>query len=151
MFKQILIVCIGNICRSPVAEKLLRQKLSRHGIAVSSAGLGAVNGSQMDETAIEVLRAHGVDDTAHVARQLDEPMIHTADLLLVMEKDHLRAIGRRAPQARGKTFLLGRWLDDLEIPDPYRQPRMAFEHAYAQIERATEHWRVRLQSTQGGL
>lgn len=145
MFKRILVVCVGNICRSPTAEYLLRQRLADTGIVVESAGLAAMTGRAMDATALEVLAEHGIDGSAHVARQLNDSMLRSAELVLVMEKRHVAAISQRAPQASGKTFMLGKWQGDINIPDPYRQRREAFEHVYELIDDSVSRWVERLQ------
>lgn len=144
MFKTILVVCIGNICRSPTAEALLRDRLAPRGISVSSAGLGALVDKPMDATALELLREHGSDHADHQARQVTRELIQQHDLILVMEPRHQHDLLRLAPEARGKTFLLGKWQGDKPIPDPYRQQRPAFEHVYALISRAADEWAKRL-------
>lgn len=140
MFQNILIVCVGNICRSPAAEALLAQKLENKGLTISSAGIGALVGNPMDKTAHEVLNDHGIEHTAHRARQVDSEMLHRADLILVMEQSHIQHIRQIAPEVHGKTFLLGKWLDDTEIPDPYRQSKPAFEHVHSLLTQSVESW-----------
>jgi len=140
MFQNILIVCVGNICRSPAAEALLDHKLEGKGLTISSAGIGALVGNPMDKTAHEVLNDHGVEHTAHRARQVDSEMLHRADLILVMEQSHIQHIRQIAPEVHGKTFLLGKWLDDTEIPDPYRQSKPAFEHVHSLLTQSVESW-----------
>ena len=98
----------------------------------------------MDPLALAMLAEHGVDGSAHVARQLDDGMLRRADLILVMEKRHAAAIARTAPEASGKTFVLGKWQGDLAIADPYRQQRAAFEHVYGLIDDAVSRWVERL-------
>lgn len=133
-------VCVGNICRSPTAEYLLRHKLPGSATQVKSAGLGALAGKPADPTAQAILEEQGVDMSAHVARQISTGMANDADLILVMEPMHLNALYEIAPQVRGRSFLLGKWLDDQAVPDPYRQQRPAFEHAYQLIDQATDAW-----------
>lgn len=140
MFKNILIVCVGNICRSPAAEALLAQKLKGKGLSVSSAGIGALVGNPMDKTAHEVLQDHGLHHTSHRARQVNSEMLHQADLILAMEHSHIARIRQMAPEVHGKTFLLGKWLDDTEIPDPYRQSKPAFEHVHSLLTQSVESW-----------
>ena len=140
MFKRILTVCIGNICRSPTAEYLLRQKLSGRGISVDSAGLGAMEGYPVDVTAMQLLAEHGIDTAAHRARKLMPVMLREADLVLGMERSHVHAMIRLAPEASGKIFLLDKWLLGRDIPDPYRQQRPAFEHVYGMIEQGVDSW-----------
>jgi protein-tyrosine phosphatase len=146
VFQRILVVCIGNICRSPIAETLLRQHL-RHA-TVTSAGLGALAGRAADPLALELLAEHGFDASTHVARQLDDAMIRDADLILAMEQAHIDTLVQRAPHALGRTFLLGKWQDGKEIPDPYRQQRPAFEHVYRLIDEAVASWLPHLMPTQ---
>ena len=143
MIKRILIVCVGNICRSPAAEALLRRHLDGR-IEVASAGLAAVTGNGIDPLAASVLADHGLAADGHVARQINAELIANADIVLAMDRRQLSAILALAPQARGKAFLLGKWLGDAEIADPYGQPREAFERMYALIEKAVAEWRTRL-------
>lgn len=143
VFQRILVVCVGNICRSPTAEIMLRQHLPD--ATVSSAGLHALVGQPMDATAREVLEAHGLDGGMHVARQFDARMLRDTDLILAMERAHVDAITRQAPQALGRTFLLGKWQDKRAIPDPYRQQRPAFEHVHEMIAAAVRAWLPYLQ------
>lgn len=140
MFKSVLFVCVGNICRSPSAEVMLRDTVAGKGIQVSSAGLGALVGHGLDATASQLLMEHGLNGGLHHARQVDDAILAAADLVLVMERKHVRRIAEIAPQASGKTFLLGKWQQDREIPDPYRQQRPAFEHVYKLMAEGVESW-----------
>ncbi|MDT4862641.1 Low molecular weight protein-tyrosine-phosphatase Etp [compost metagenome] len=144
MFKRILIVCVGNICRSPTAEHLLRQALHGTDVQVSSAGLGALVDKPIESKALATLQQHGEQPHEHRARQLTSSLLRESDLVLVMEKRHLQGVTQIAPEARGKTFLLGKWQDDREIPDPYRQSSAAFEHAYALIKEGVDAWSNRI-------
>lgn len=140
MFKNLLLVCIGNICRSPTAEILLRHHLQgRDGVQVASAGLHALVGHPVDVTAGQLLRERGHDPASHRARQVTSSMLVAADLILVMERVHLARIAREVPQVSGKAFLLGHW-DKLEVPDPYRQGRVAFERVYGLTEQGVSRW-----------
>ncbi|BAL23230.1 low molecular weight protein-tyrosine-phosphatase [Azoarcus sp. KH32C] len=139
-FKRILVVCVGNICRSPTAEHILRQALEGSGCTVESAGLAALVGKPIDPTALEILTGKEQSPAPHAARQVTPAMLAQADLILVMEKRHLQDIVGAVPQVRGKTFLLGKWLGDAEIPDPFRKDRDAFEHAYVLIDQSVTAW-----------
>jgi len=140
VFERVLIVCVGNICRSPTAEFLFREKLKHRGIHVSSAGLKALVGRPMDQNAMQILQENGIDAAGHRARQLDPAMLREADLVLAMERDHLAAVSRISPQSSGKLFLLDKWHDADDVPDPFRQSRQVFEHVHAMIERGVESW-----------
>jgi protein-tyrosine phosphatase len=138
--RRILVVCLGNICRSPMAEYLLRRQLAGRDVTVESAGIAATNGARIDSIALAVLSGHGIDADAHEARRLEKSMLDAADLVLVMERAHLDFIRARFPSATGKTFLLGRWQGGFEIPDPLGRPRETFEHLYSAVERAVHRW-----------
>lgn len=140
MFKRILVVCIGNICRSPTAEFLFRERLKHRGIHVSSAGLKALVGRPMDDNAMQILKEHGIDATEHRAQQVDPAMLRKADLILSMERKHLAAVARLAPEVSGRLFLLDKWNNASDVPDPYRQPRHVFENVHAMIDRGVESW-----------
>ncbi|MFJ4249677.1 protein tyrosine phosphatase [Pseudomonas helmanticensis] len=144
MFRKILVVCVGNICRSPTAELLLRNALASSAITVSSAGLSARVGEGVEPSAREVLENHGHSAEAFKARQLTSDIVNESDLILVMEKQHVNQVLKIAAHARGKVFLLGKWQSEREIQDPYRQGQAAFIHAHALIEDAVSSWAQRL-------
>ncbi|CAH9056656.1 putative low molecular weight protein-tyrosine-phosphatase AmsI [Pseudoalteromonas sp. CIP111854] len=140
MFDSVIMVCAGNICRSPTAEYVLKSKLSGKNIQVSSAGLTALEGKPADAMAQQLTKAQDIDMSPHQGRQLNGTLIAQNSLILVMEQRHLDDLCSRYPQARGKTFLLGKWIGDKEIPDPYRQSKEAFEHVYELIDSACGAW-----------
>ena len=123
-----------------MAEALLRQALNGESdITVESAGLGALVGYPASRFSVELMNERGIDISAHRARQIDKEMISTAELILVMETGHKRAIDVQDPTARGKIYRLGEW-QDIDIPDPHRKPREAFEEALALIEQGVSDW-----------
>jgi protein-tyrosine phosphatase len=140
MFNSILVVCAGNICRSPTGEYLLKDKLADSDIKVSSAGLTALVGKGAEATATSIALTNNIDMSEHKGRQLSTSLIAENDLILVMEERHLTDLLGQYPQARGKTFLLGKWIGDKEIPDPYRKSKEAFEHVYQLIDQACSAW-----------
>lgn len=144
LLKRVLIVCVGNICRSPIAENLLRGALTHSDIEVNSAGLAALVGEPIEPTALAVLEEHGHVPDKHLATQLAPQAISAADLILVMERKHVSGVLNIAPEARGKVLMLGKWQNDREIRDPYRLGKPAFAHAYALIEEAANAWAQRL-------
>ena len=140
-FDAILIVCVGNICRSPTAERLLQQALPHK--TISSAGIAALTGHSADATAAEVALQHAVSLEGHIAQQLTSRLCQQYDLILVMEQTHIDAVSRLAPEMRGKIMRYGHWLQR-DIPDPYRQSREAFEFTFNLIADATQSWVQRL-------
>jgi protein-tyrosine phosphatase len=144
VFHNILTVCTGNICRSPVAEYLLRHEIARAGrkADVRSAGIGALVDHPADETALMVMGELGVSMEAHRARQIKVEHTRWADLILVMQSHHLEYVLNLDPTARGKTFLMGHW-SKREVPDPYRKGDAAHRAAYQLIHADTEAWLAR--------
>jgi protein-tyrosine phosphatase len=135
MLDRVLVVCVGNICRSPMGEGLLRARLAaRPGFTVSSAGVAALVGRPADPLAVALLAEQGIDISAHRARQLTPELVSACDLVLVMEKGHEQVVHRISPSARGKVHRIGRF-GDFDVPDPYRQARPAFEQSLALLER----------------
>ena len=107
---SILVVCSGNICRSPVAEGLLRRGVQRRfgsdAPTVSSAGTIGLEGSPATPESVQAASERGIDISAHVARRLTEAMIERADLLVCMAAEHRTAIATRLPSALDRTFTL---------------------------------------------
>lgn len=146
MFNKILIVCVGNICRSPTGAYLLKALLpNKH---VDSAGIAveksALTGNPADSTASQVAASHGLSLDGHCARQLTRELASQYDLLLVMEKGHIDAVCNIAPEVRGKTMLFGQWIGQKDIPDPHRQSREAFDFAWSIINDAATAWAKKL-------
>jgi protein-tyrosine phosphatase len=144
MSKRILVVCVGNLCRSPTAEVLLRHVLPGDGFAVKSAGLAAVYGNPMDPKAAALLSENGFSGENHISHRVNRPLVEGADIVLAMEKKHATELSRLAPGARGKIHLLGRWQGNLEIPDPYGRDLAAYERAYQMIDESIKQWRSRI-------
>ena len=142
MFKSILVVCVGNICRSPVGERLLAQACPD--LRVRSAGINALVGHGADKTTTEVAAAHGLSLDGHVARQFTSQLAADFDLILALEKGHKRVIGNLAPEVTGKTMLLGQWVGQIDIADPYRKSREFHEQVFRQLQKATTAWAEKL-------
>ncbi len=145
MFNNILIVCVGNICRSPMAEALLKSTLSTkpNVYQVSSAGIGALVGHPADNKAKQLMIEKGIDISGHRADQLNEDMIRKADIILVMESAHKQAIEAKQPSAKGKVFRLGEW-GDFDIPDPYQRDSIVFESVLRLIDLGVNQWLKKL-------
>ena len=136
-FDNILVVCVGNICRSPMAEALLKKGYPNK--TIDSAGVGALVGHPADQSALEIMTKQQLDITNHVAKQIDEKMAKKAELIFTMSDGQTKWIEERWPFCRGKTFKLGHW-QDKDISDPYKHEISAFETAYQDIVDGLEQW-----------
>jgi len=143
MIKRVLVVCIGNICRSPMAEGLLKNSLPN--VQISSAGLGALVGHGADPIALGLMAKAGVDIGAHRARSLTDQIARDADLILVMDEQQKQQIAQQYPYTRGKVFRLAKAAKQ-DIPDPYRQSPEVFQSVFAQIRSGVNEWTKRINS-----
>jgi protein-tyrosine phosphatase len=142
---RLLVVCLGNICRSPMAEGALRARLEAAGLAhrveVDSAGLGNWHAGQApDRRAIKCAAGHGVDISGLRARQLVDADYTAFDVLLCADADVLYTVRAHAPDgATAETSLLLAWCglgEQAQIPDPYTLNAAAFEHAWELVDAA---------------
>jgi protein-tyrosine phosphatase len=147
---SVTFVCTGNICRSPIGEIVLRDRLSAAGLGdavqVTSAGTGDWHiGEPADRRAQETLRRHGHDPDQHRARQFSPSDFSEADLVIALDRSHqrtLRALARSA-QDRDKIRLLRSFDPDataagsVDVADPYFGSLVDFEETYAAIAAAS--------------
>lgn len=145
---RILCVCLGNICRSPMAEGALRKRAAEEGIAieVDSAGTGAYHiGQPPDPRGLAAAGARGYDNTELRARQVAEADFHQFDLIIAMDRANLSDLKSRAPAgSRAEIELFdaaGR-----EIPDPYYGGPEDYERTLDLVEAATEEMIARLRT-----
>jgi len=143
-------VCLGNICRSPMAAVVLEAKLEEAGLAdrveVSSSGTGGWHaGNPMDERAAATLTGAGYDPSRHRACQYDHDRRTAIDLLLAMDATNLSDIG-----GRDDRVLMFRDFDPVDsgsdVPDPYYGGHDGFEEVLRMVERTTEAIVVALQA-----
>ncbi|TXH03865.1 MAG: low molecular weight phosphotyrosine protein phosphatase [Nevskiaceae bacterium] len=144
MIRHILVVCTGNICRSPVAEALLRQRLAEGGFVVASAGTAAMVGWPADPMTQRVAAGYGLSLSEHRARQLGPAMLADHDLVLTLDQSHSDWIGRRHPQFRGRTHKLLKWRDNGDVEDPYGQPQAVFDRVHRDIALGVDDWLKKL-------
>jgi len=143
MIRHILVLCIGNICRSPMAQGLLQHSLAD--CIVSSAGFAAVAGAGADTSAIAVSAAAGIDITGHRARQLSLAHLASADLVLVMNDRQKSEVQLMCPAASGRVFRIGD-LSGRDVPDPHGAPYARFEYVFELLRWSVQTWVPRVRA-----
>ena len=122
---EILIICTGNICRSPMAEGLLYHMLPdtlKGTVVVRSAGTNAYDGLEAEPFAVRALLDRGIDISSHRSRVIDDIMLADADLILTMEQMHREYVRQLLPSGAGHVHLLSDFepqQEGQEVPDPY--------------------------------
>ena len=147
---RIELVCLGNICRSPMAHVLLEERLAEAGlddvVEVTSSGTGDWHvGHPMDRRAAAALSAAGYDPSRHRARQYDAGSAGDVDLVLAMDSDNLNDLGGVSPRV-----MLFRAFDPVDpggdVPDPYYGGDSGFEEVLAMVERTARSLVAALES-----
>ena len=137
-----MMVCIGNICRSPIAEVYLKHL--QPDLNVYSSGLGALVGKPADPTSVQLMQAKNIDLSKHTAQQINSVLVSNADLILAMEQKHVDVIQNKYPESRGKVHLITKWTNNQTIPDPYKKNQDAFKIASNMIESGLDAWQSKL-------
>ncbi|WFP63853.1 low molecular weight protein-tyrosine-phosphatase [Mesorhizobium sp. WSM4904] len=152
--KSILFVCLGNICRSPLAEGVFRAVLAERGmtrdiVLDSAATSGWEVGSAPDPRSIAVAASHGIDISGQRARRIAPEDFSRFDLILGMDRSNVRDLKALAPQAgRDRIHLYLKFATGAErdVPDPYYEDQQAFAAVYRMIREASEALAKRLEA-----
>jgi len=124
-------------------EYMLKRELgdSYH---IESAGIGAVRGGAAHPLAQDVMAEHGYDLSLHAGRQVMAEMLTRNDLVLALDAEHVRWIQSNFPESRGRVYLSGHWSNGEEVPDPVREPIIAFENVYIMLQKHVASWKAQL-------
>ena len=136
--RSILVVCVGNICRSPMAEYLLKQDYPQ--LMIDSAGISGLSGHPADDKAQLCMQHLGIDISGHIAKKLNAEHLKKADLILVMSKNQQAYIEQTWPFAKGKVFRLGHW-QNKNVPDPYQHDQAFFDETCQPIQQCVTDWK----------
>lgn len=145
---HVLIVCTANICRSPVAEGLLRKELEQRGMegwTVASAGTWVTQERGASRNSVLILAERGLDISDHLARGVNAEILNEADLVLCMESGHAEALRIEFPEAEDKIFMLSEMVgESYNIADPYGEERPAYERMVNEVEELIGEgfWRI---------
>lgn len=144
---NILMVCLGNICRSPLAEGILRTKLTTD-FFVDSAGTGGWHAGQSpDERSIATARNYGIDISNQKARKFTVSDFETFDHIFVMDQSNFKDVLNLAPNDVAKSkvaLILG---PSKEVPDPYYGGQDGFEKVYQLLDQACEEIAIKIKNT----
>ncbi|MCL5768330.1 low molecular weight protein-tyrosine-phosphatase [Acinetobacter sp. ANC5681] len=136
--RSILVVCVGNICRSPMAEYLLKQDYPQ--LTIESAGISGLSGHPADDKAQLCMQHLGINISGHIAKKLNAEHLKKADLILVMSKNQQAYIEQTWPFAKGKVFRLGHW-QNKNVPDPYQHDQAFFDETCQLIQQCVTDWK----------
>lgn len=140
---RVLFICTGNTCRSPMAVVALERLLGseRDRVEVLSAGTAARDGQPATQPTVELCRSEGYDVSAHRARRVTPALLAGADLVLTMEREHLRVVLGLGADPR-KSHVLSEWPEPgetgLPISDPFGASPEAYEECWRRIRRHVE-------------
>lgn len=144
--RSILFVCLGNICRSPLAAAAATRQLAGSGrsdVRCESAGIRANQAKEPPPFAVEAAAAIGLSLQGHRPQLLTDQLVYSHDLIVVMEPDQRDQLRERFPEAGDRVVLLSLYdtearsgYERFHIVDPFGQPRDAFDACYSRIERA---------------
>lgn len=143
---RVLFVCLGNICRSPLAEAIFKKKIKEknleHLIHADSCGTGNYHiGEQPDHRTISVAQKHGVQ-IYHHCRQLNQNDFQEFDLILAMDENNRKSIIAKGGDSTKSKIWLMREFDPIlgdEVPDPYHGQEKEFQEVYEILDRSIEH------------
>ncbi|MBE6365123.1 MAG: low molecular weight protein arginine phosphatase [Lentisphaerae bacterium] len=136
---QVLFICTGNTCRSPLAQYCFEQ-LSGGRFRSVSAGLYAFDGEAMSRNSLAVLEENGINAASFRSQSVTFDLVRSSTLILTMCDSHRRELLMRYPQAAEKCALLRHFSGGGDVPDPFGQSLAVYRETFAEIKSALEKW-----------
>lgn len=134
---KILMFCLGNICRSPLAEGILKSKLPEHFVIDSAGTINMHEGKKPDSRSIAIAEKYGIDISQQKSRHFNAEDFQKYDRIYCMDRNNLKDVLSLAKtqEDREKVFLM---IDEEEVPDPYWGEMPDFDHVYQLLKKASE-------------
>jgi len=152
MKTRVLMVCLGNICRSPLAEGILKSKVDPEKVFVDSAGTGDWHvDSEPDKRSIAIASKNGLDISQQRGRQFSKKDFHDFDHIFVMDNSNFKDVIAMAEtdEERQKVHLILEEIfpsENVDVPDPYHGGDQGFENVYMMLDEATDELKGKLES-----
>ncbi len=139
--RSVLVVCMGNLCRSPMAAALIVKRAHErsHRLRVTSAGIAASVGQPSPTTVVALMERRGFDISRHRAQQLTAALARRHDLMLVMDETQQAFVELHWPDLKGKVHRLGAWRDE-DVADPYGLTEQCYADCLGRIEACVADW-----------
>ncbi|AIW16177.1 low molecular weight protein-tyrosine-phosphatase [Vibrio tubiashii] len=146
MFNSILLVCTANICRSPIAEALFQKHFPSKKIGSAGTNVEELNliSTVAEPGSVTVAAENGLDISKHRAKQVTKEILAQYDLILVMDEYQKELLSNYSAGIRGKTFLIGQWINIGQIKDPFGKGESEFNTCYQCLEQAVMSWKKRI-------
>ncbi|MGS0748333.1 low molecular weight protein-tyrosine-phosphatase [Halpernia sp. GG3] len=134
---KILMVCLGNICRSPLAEGILKSKLSDDHVVESAGTIDMHQGNSPDLRSIEVAKKHGIDISKQKSKHLQSSDLEDYDLIFCMDRSNLKDV-KSLTTDKDQLQKISLILNETEVPDPYWGTAKDFENVFQLLDKACE-------------
>lgn len=139
---SVLIVCTANICRSAIAEQIMRHYYPN--LIIKSAGIQALLGKPIDKPLVDLATSYNINCKTHQATQINTQLTKEHKIILVMQQMHYHYVVSTYPQVFPKVHYLSKWINNQDIDDPYKRTSLIYTEVFKHIMRACLAWGEKL-------